>query len=105
MEKPVKVAWVDLEVGWGEVSGNHQNGVNGVSQIDGNSVMVPACQCRLGEGRLKKGTMASTSTSIWEKAATPALSLKPDFTVSHHIALVPFELLIQCWSAERVSHQ
>ena len=49
-------------VGWGEVSGNHQGGVNSISQAGGDS---------------DKG-LASASTSVWEKAAPSALSLKPD---------------------------
>ena len=32
-------------------------------------------------GRLSKGTMASTSMSVWEKAASTALTLKPDNSV------------------------
>lgn len=42
-------------------------------------------------------------TSVWEKAAPPALSLKPANSVSPHTSLVPFVLLPQRWSLEQVS--
>ena len=56
----------------------------------------------VGEG-LRKGKMASASTSFWEKAAFPALALMPDNSFPPHMSLVPFELLPQCWSSEGVS--
>ena len=36
MEKPVKIAQVGWQVGWGMVSGNHQGRVNRGSQDDGD---------------------------------------------------------------------
>ena len=47
--------------------------------------------------------MASTSTSVWEKASSPALTLMPDNSVPLHMFMVPLELLPQCWSSEEVS--
>ena len=41
--------------------------------------MAPACSAG---GGLSKGTMASASTSVWEKAVPPDLVLKPDNSVS-----------------------
>ena len=41
-------------------------------------------------GGLSKGTMASDSTSIWEKVAPPALSLKTDSSVPPVMSLAPF---------------
>ena len=55
-----------------------------------------------GQG-LSKGTMASTGTSVWEKAAPPALAPKPDNSFPLPMSLVPCELLSQHWSSEPVS--
>ena len=41
MEKPPEMAWVGLKVGSGGVLGDHQSRVNSVSQVDGDSDMVP----------------------------------------------------------------
>ena len=50
-----------------------------------------------------KGTISSGSMSFWEKAAPPALHLKPDNSVPPHISLESFRLLLWCWSSEQVS--
>ena len=55
------------------------------------------------EGGLNKGKMASTSSSVWEKAASPDLALKSDNSVPSHMSLTPSELLPQCRSSEQVS--
>ena len=74
MEKPVETAWVGPRVGWGWASGNDQGGAKSVSQVDGVSDMVHACQfCDPVEGGFRKGSVASGSISVWEKAA-PQLS-------------------------------
>ena len=39
-------------------------------------------------GGLRKGTMASASTSVWEKAAPPGFALKPDNSVPPQMSLV-----------------
>lgn len=54
-------------------------------------------------GRLRKGTMASANTSVWEKTTSPALVLMPDNSVPPPMSLVPLELLPQRWSSEGVS--
>ena len=64
-------AWVGWQVEWGEVSGHCQGGANSVNQGDGVSDMAPACSSL--EGRPQK-TMASVSSSVWEKAEPPALT-------------------------------
>ena len=70
MEKPLETAWVDPKVGWGMAPGNHQSGENSVSQSDGISDMVTTCQlCAFMGGGLRKGTVASASTSVWGRAA------------------------------------
>ena len=56
----------------------------------------------VGEG-LRKGTVVSASTSIWEKDAPPGLTLMPDNSVPPHMSLVPFELLPQWWTLEGIS--
>lgn len=61
MENPLEVAWVGLQGGWGQISGNHQGRVRGVSQVDENSdVMLPASAGWVG-GVLNIGTMDSAS--------------------------------------------
>ena len=54
-------------------------------------------------GGLRKGAMASASTSVWEKVASLALILVPNNSVPPHVSLAPFKLLPQCWSSEGVS--
>ena len=50
----------------GRALGNHQGEANSVSQVAGVSDMVPSCWlCGFLEGGLRKGTVASASTSIW----------------------------------------
>ena len=61
MEKPLEKAGVDLQLGWGRVSGNHQGRGGTVSQVDGDSDMVKACWLCLG--RAQQRTMVSASTS------------------------------------------
>ena len=61
---------------------------NSHSQVDGDSDIVPAYWLR---GRsAQRGTMASASTSVWEKAAPPALVLMTDNSGPPHMSLVPF---------------
>ena len=43
------------------------------------------------------------SISVWEKAAPPELTLKPDNSVPPHMCLAPFKLLSPSWSSEQVS--
>ena len=59
--------------------------------------MVAACWiCR---GRARGKTLASASTSVWEKGTLPALVLNPDNSLPLHMPLVPFEY----WSSDGVS--
>ena len=101
MKKPLEMAWMGPQAGWGRVLGNHQEGVSNVSQGDGDSDVTPVYAC--SGGGLSRGTMASASTSVWEKAAPPALTKKPDNSVNACVSLVPFELLPHHWSSEGVS--
>lgn len=52
----------------------------------------PPASVHQEQGGLSRGPMASTSPSVWEKAAPPAFNLKPDNPVPLHMSLVPFEL-------------
>ena len=54
-------------------------------------------------GGLIKGIMASASSPVWEKASPLALALMLDNLVPPYMSLVPFELLLQCWSSAGVS--
>ena len=47
----------------------------------------------LGEG-LGKGTVASASICVWEKAAPPGFAMMSDDSVPTPMSLVPFELLL-----------
>ena len=60
---------VGPQTGWSRVLGSHHGRSNSVSQVDGDSDMVPTCQ--LCVGGLRKGTVTSTSISVWAKAAPP----------------------------------
>nr|KAF6431627.1 hypothetical protein HJG63_008138 [Rousettus aegyptiacus] len=54
-------------------------------------------------GELDKRLVDSARTSFWENAAAPALTLKPDNSVSPRMFLASFELLTQRWSSEKRS--
>ena len=53
--------------------------------------------------QLRRGIRTSASTSVWEKAAPPALTQMQENSVPTHMSLVLFELRLQCWSSEQVS--
>ena len=57
----------------GTEAGNHQGGANSVSQVDGVSDKVSSALCGSVRGGLRRGAMASASSSVWEKAV-PLLS-------------------------------
>lgn len=78
MEKLLEVAWMDPQVGWHRVSGNHQGGGKQFGQVDRDSDLAPACAYRWVEGGLNKRTVAFASTSFRKNAAPAALALKPD---------------------------
>ena len=70
MEKSWLTPWVGLYFGWDGVSGNLEGRATSVSQVYGVSDTAPACWLCDSVGRgLRKGTMASASTFVWEKAA------------------------------------
>ena len=71
--------------------------------------MEPQIQCPPvssveGEG-LRKGTMTSAITFVWQRATTAPPSSFPNARQfsSSAMSLVPFKLLSQCWSSEGVS--
>ena len=74
VEKPLEIAPVGLQVGWVGVLRNHQGQVNGVARLMETQIW-RMTGSSLGRG-LRKGTVASASTSIWEKAAPPPLVFK-----------------------------
>ena len=86
------MAWVGQQVGWGRA---HR-----VSRSPLWYTASPSCRlCGRGPSR---GTMASASTSAWEKLP-PSITLMPDIPFSSPMSLVPCELLSQHWSSEPVS--
>ena len=85
----MEMAGLGLKVKWDRVSLNHQGGVNGVSQTDGDSHLLAAYAFK-GRPTLLSGI----------KAALPAQVLKPHNSVPPRISQAPFELLPQQWSSE-----
>ena len=62
------------KAGWGGPLGNHQDETNSVSQVDGDSDMMPTCWlCGSLGGGLRKGTVAS-ATLLSGRELTPHLS-------------------------------
>ena len=77
MERSLETALVGLKVGWGRASGNHQHGASMCARLMASHIWHPSdgsVTLWQGAGGLRKGTMASASTFVWEKAA-PQLSL------------------------------
>ena len=70
---------------WGGVSGNHRGRADSLARLMETQIWHPSAGS-VQEG-LSKGTVASASTSAWEKAA---LLLNPDTSVPLRISLVPF---------------
>ena len=52
MKKPLEASWVDLNAGWGGVSGNHWGGENRVSQVIETEMWY--LQAGWGEGSTKE---------------------------------------------------
>nr|KAF6469772.1 hypothetical protein HJG59_011134 [Molossus molossus] len=71
-----------------------------MSQVAGVPDMGAVCRPREG---LTKGTKASDSTSVQEKAASPALAPVPNNSVLLHMTLVPFKAPPPLWSLDRVT--
>ena len=82
---------------WDEISWNNQGGANSVSQVDGDSDMVPACQISVGvRGRSEKEQWTLPALLSGRKLLqppAPALTLMPDTSVPPHMPLVSFKLL------------
>ena len=70
-----------------------------MSHVDGDSDTAFVCQLR--EGRVQQRN--DGSIFVWEKAALPALILKPGNSVPPHMSLTPFKMLPRHWSSERAS--
>ena len=94
-------------LGWAQnLCGAKPQGITRMEQTMWARLM--ECQIRCppassGGGGLRKGTIASASTSAWEKAIPPVLTLLPDNSVPPHMSLVPAKLLPLHWSSEGVS--
>ena len=88
MEKPLKIAWVGLQIGCDWVSGDHQGRVKKVlvRLMETQIWHLPASACWV-RGGINKYTIGSSSTSVWEKAAPPAFVLKPNNPVSSLMSL------------------
>lgn len=95
-------------VGWGWVSGNHQGGVNSVSQVNGE-LRFDIClrEASWVVWGLNKGTMTMPALLSLERAvltfAPSPLALNLVNLVHSHMSLVLFELLTLHWRPEQVS--
>ena len=65
----------------GQVSGNHKDRANSVSQVDGDSYMAPGCELFVGRAQKRNKGPAPASTSVWEKDAPAALLVNADNSV------------------------
>ena len=90
MEQPVEAAWVATQVGWG--------GTNSVSQIDGDSAMVPASISR-GKASAKENGFCQ-HFYLGERYPSSACFQETDNSVSPDKSMVPFVLPPQLWSSE-----
>ena len=59
---------------------------------------MPTCTCRLGWGRSQERNNGAYQPFCPERAAPPALTVKPDNSVPSHTLLVVFKLLSICWN-------
>ena len=57
----------------------------------------------LCNGRVQKRDNGLCPPFLWGESCPPALTLMPDTSFSPCMPLVPFKLLLQCWSSEGVS--
>ena len=98
------------ELGWAQKLGGA--GLQGITEW--GKQCEPGCwSLRYGaclptvRGGLIKGTMASASASVWQKAAShttpPPLGVMLENSVPPGMSLVPFKLLLPRWSSEGVS--
>lgn len=81
MEKPLKRAWVGLQMGrWSRASQQITRVRPTVlASVDGIQIWCPPGDFE--GGGLRKGTMTSAGTSFWEKVAPPKLTLQSDNSV------------------------
>ena len=94
MEKLLHMFLVDLKIGWGSISRNHQGEVNAIIQVDGDSdLALPApTGWGVGEG-LNRNNGICQDFCLGESCPwSPCLRV--------HISLVLFELLPHHWSSE-----
>lgn len=85
------------QLGWARMSGGL--GSQGITRV-GPTVLAKLLETQLCRpfagsvgGGLRKGAMASASTSVWEEAALLTFVQKPDNSVPPRISLESFELL------------
>lgn len=106
MENPLGAACVGPHAGRGGASGNHLGRATNVNQVGGDSdwglpVPAPASAFAYWErAGPNKGKVASVSTSIWEEAGPPALTLEPHDSVPLQLSLMLLEQLPLSWSSE-----
>lgn len=85
MEKPIEFGWTY------KLGGTGPQGITRMGQVEGVSDMAPAFGL-LGEG-LRKGSISSVITSLWENAAPPALTLMSNTSLPFCMSDVSFKLL------------
>lgn len=101
MEKPLEVAWIDLQGGRVGVSGSHQGRASGVKLVE-TQIWLMTLHAGWAREGLNKRVMASAITSVWEKAATqPSPSCQ---TIQFlHICSHNFRVAPHCQRSEQVS--
>ena len=96
-------------VEWDKVSRDLQGGANSVSQVNGVPDMVPTCWLYgsvalwLWGGRIQERDNGLCLPFYLGESCPPALALMPDTSATPCMPLVPFKLLLRCWSLEGVT--
>ena len=102
MEKPLETDWMGLKVWWGRASGNHEDGANSVSQVDGDSDMVPACWLCGGRVQQRNNDLCQ-HFYLGESCPLSSHPVARKFSCSLYVSGALLELLPKCWSTEGVS--
>ena len=95
--EPRTAIHMENQLGWAHQLGGAES--LGISKA-GQTALAPLMESQILH-------QLASSIALWgeglEKGQWPLLSLMPDSSVPPYMPLVPFKLLLQCWSSERVS--
>lgn len=96
------MASVGLHIRWDGVSRNHQGKANDISEIDGDSDVVPACICMLGWGRAQWGNNGFSQHFSMEESYPFRPCPEARQRSSSYMSQMPLKLLPQHWSSKQV---